>query len=101
MMSITTAMRLAEEDMDHIRIQADLLTSHGVDDAVVVDGTNYSPSWRALNGGARIWEEADHDSHDAYLHVLDMATDSYGDGTDWYLSWDDGCLWLKRADDNA
>lgn len=68
------------------------------DAAVLVDGTQVSPSWRALNGGAIVWDaEADDDTaemgpYDAYVATLDAGLDGL-DVHGWTVTWEDGCLW--------
>lgn len=70
------------------------------DRCLVLDGSQLSPSWRALPGGAEV-HDAEHWSHgrpraiEAYDQQLDVMTDLLG------LSWEDGCLWLDApADDD-
>lgn len=74
---------------------------------VLVDGTQYSPSWRALGGGGAAWElsseaaeaategpgsSAGADVCEAYSEQLDRETDALG------AYWDDGCLWWASED---
>lgn len=62
---------------------------------VLVDGSQYSPSWRALDGGANVWElgteapslETTLDLTEAYTETLDRYCDEAG------AYWEDGCLW--------
>lgn len=65
---------------------------------VVVDGTQYAPSWRALPGGSVVDgldpDERDQASRD-YEDVLDAITDSLA------LWWEDGCLWVGNAPDDV
>lgn len=55
----------------------------------VVDGSMYSPSWRALPGGEAVWEMEDPDAVEAYQETLDKGTDER------CLMWDEGCLWIE------
>lgn len=64
---------------------------------LVCDGSMYAPSWRALSGGAAVWDAADEDDVDTieiYVETLDRLTDELGDECEMPLWWEDGCLWI-------
>lgn len=77
---------LVAGDLDVIR---DALTDGA---QLLVDGSAFSPSWRALSGGAK--------AHDLgigelYEEALDRATDEL----DVAVTWDEGCLWRASSID--
>lgn len=66
---------------------------------LLVDGTQYSPSWRALEGGSNVWSLGDDvspesaaDLQEVYSETLDRYTDEAG------AYWDEGCLWWASDD---
>src|SRR4051812_14982471 len=93
------AMQLAESDLEFIRneVNATCNTTR-----VIVDGTQYSPSWRALDGGFRVGRMGQNvtdvytsmDIVEAYESTLDAGTDALG------LYWEDGCLWAPEEEDD-
>lgn len=92
-MDSNDAVQLAREDAEHI------LTLRGERwraGDLLVDGTAYSPSWRALPGGARVHDEGDDlgDAAEAYQEELDSLTEDVG----W---WSDGCFWANEGDLSA
>lgn len=76
---------------------------------LVIDGAQYSPSMRALPGARAAWELADvygESLWELYENRLDMFCSLWNQGeshpceeapvpTDDYLSWEDGCLWMR------
>jgi hypothetical protein len=54
----------------------------------IVDGSMYSPSWRALDGGAAVWAIESEDVTDVYNDELDRRVD------DLPVMWEDGCLFV-------
>lgn len=64
---------------------------------VIVDGSMYSPSWRACPQGERVYRaaEANPDLAEAYAEGLDYMTDN---APDWLsLYWEDGMLWAETV----
>lgn len=59
-------------------------------DQLLVDGSAYSPSWRALPGGARAYAQ---DVGEAYEDELDRLTE----GLEVAVHWEDGCLWRSST----
>lgn len=67
---------------------------------IVIDGTMYSPSTRALPYGAEAWE-AGAEVFELWQDIVDHFTDSLEvpEDTDseapepWTFAWEDGCLW--------
>jgi hypothetical protein len=59
---------------------------------VLVDGTQYSPSWRALDGGHAVYRLDSATAVAAYEETLDRATDDIG------AYWEDGSLWAPSDD---
>lgn len=80
-----TAWRLAREDAEHL---SGLAAQHPRTSVVLVDGSNLSPAWRALPGGAQVHEHGDDtgDAAQAYNDELDRLTDDIG-------YWAEGCFW--------
>lgn len=115
-MSADRAEALGRMDASTIGDLVDVMLSDHVYVGVVVDGSAYSPSWRALQGGAEVWDRAPDDGAEAaslgeaYVDALDARVDrvlddlreaGYGalvDGL--WLGWDEGCLVLRRVDDD-
>ncbi len=74
----------------------------------LVDGSMYSPSWRALPNGATVWDhlygtdgdvdDAAYDVSEAYVETLDRLTDDWSGPDGETLGWEDGCLFLYAAD---
>ena len=93
-MTIDEAIAHANADVDTIRTA---LASATPEHALLVDGSAYSPSWRALDGGAAVWQAtpehdgSSYDAFDAYVDTLDRGTDELG------CVWDEGCLWAPCA----
>lgn len=108
-MTVEQAIQLAKEDVARIRDAVEFGCLPG---ECVVDGSMFSPSWRALDGGAEVWAALDYayspnttginhpaieraiDAEEAYLETLDAGTDELG------LYWEDGCLWVPAEDDD-
>jgi hypothetical protein len=68
---------------------------------VLVDGSMFSPSWRALPNGPEVWDYADqhcsgisYDAFDAYTEGLDKTTLYIRTEIGHYVSWEEGCLYL-------
>lgn len=84
-------------DKEFIRKQFDRLAADGEGERVIlVDGTQFSPSWRALPGGAQVYAMDDDTGTlcERYEFALDEATvDLAGDG--FVIYWEDGCLWSR------
>lgn len=104
-MSVERAEALAREDFELIQAAARnaLMASMTLGESwgmILVDGSMYSPSWRALDGGAAVWESYDYpatnttDVQDAYVETLDKLTDDWSGPNDEYLFWDEGCLFV-------
>lgn len=90
------AEQLARADVsDLASIVGDILADHAAGPALVLDGSMYAPSWRALHGGSCVWEcadggsEDDHDAIEVYTDTLDRGTD------DLDLYWEEGCLFIN------
>lgn len=89
---------LADDDGSELEAR---LAAGGPDANLVLDGSMYSPSWRALDGGADLWGDvvpaldqgADADAGEAYEAQLLAWTEHLG------LEWADGCLWLDPPSD--
>jgi hypothetical protein len=70
--------------------------------ACIVDGSQFSPSWRRLDGGAAVWSRAIEELREVtlcevYSETLDRAVDAI-DCQGGSLYWEDGCLFLSGPD---
>lgn len=81
-MTADEAVRLANADLEAISIAL----AYDPTAPVIVDGSQFSPSWRALGGGGIVWEADDDVPELAYIETLDAGTDMLG------LYWEDGML---------
>jgi hypothetical protein len=100
-------VRLAKEDLSALYISVSALVQGQWDGTpfVIVDGSMYSPSWRAMYGGEKVWEARGHsmsytpDMWDGYQETLDngLSEDHWGDGI--YLYWEEGMLFAQRKAD--
>lgn len=102
--AIEQAVALAEHDAARIaegvryaRMAA--MTQPEGDRTLLVDGSQYAPSWRALYGGAEVWKSFDgadggSDALQAYEEELDRATNDLG------AYWEDGCLFYDAGGDD-
>lgn len=61
--------------------------------ALLVDGTAFSPSTRAVVGAEYIFQNGTDDEWEWYQDELDQLCDAYAEHG-YSLGWDDGCLWL-------
>jgi hypothetical protein len=67
---------------------------------LVVDGSMYSPSTRALPGASWVWEHCTAEDWQTYDEIVGDATEDFtlpedtdSDAPeDWYSMWEDGCL---------
>jgi hypothetical protein len=60
---------------------------------LLLDGSQYAPSWRRLTGGSEVWGRLGHTNPDAlqvYVEELDVLTQDAG-------HWEDGCFWKAAA----
>lgn len=62
---------------------------------IVFDGSQYSPSDRALSGGHYVWENGTDEDWDTFSDALLSFTDALG------CYWEDGCLWLIDLDSDS
>jgi hypothetical protein len=68
--------------------------------AIVIDGSQYSPSTRAVPYASIVWDSDSAEAWEAFEDYLDRAVDGMivpedtdsESPDDWTLSWDDGCL---------
>lgn len=103
-MNIERAIACAREDYELIEAAAryceQALIGAAVERAVIVDGSQYSPSWRAMRGGNEVHELGDDlgDAAQAYSEELDRLTDAYTGPSALY--WEDGCLFLGAVSDD-
>lgn len=79
------------------------LMTNAAGSLLIVDGTQYSPSWRALSGGYAVYAlDQDHDAEGrlvgAYEEQLDELTDQWSGRHEETLAWEDGCLFVFGAD---
>jgi hypothetical protein len=97
-------IRLAKEDLSALYLSVSALVQGQWDGSrtILVDGSKYSPSWRAMPGGEKAWEtyynlpyrrhEDERDIWDGYQETLDNGLDSDHWGGGIYLYWEDGML---------
>lgn len=64
---------------------------------IMADGSAYSPSWRTLTNGERVWQAEGDELADAYVDALDSELDNWSSPNGGYLHWEDGCLFLEIA----
>lgn len=111
-MDTENAVQLAQEDLAGLYASVSAHVRGGLsrgDRAVLVDGNAYSPSWRALRGGGAVWEASSEigygaqpdeqamlDLIDAYVETLDAGTEDDRWGSDCFLFWEDGLLFVQR-----
>lgn len=79
---------------DIARIAGGLAAVPATPDEVIVDGSMFAPSWRALYGGSAAWDLDDPDALDVYAETLDEGTDALG------LYWDEGMLRAAGPDED-
>lgn len=96
MSASTWAERQAELDVQWIKA---MIQTYPLDletgQKLLVDGTQYSPSWRALTGGAAVWARMDrigdtYELSQIYQDTLDELLD------DLPVYWEDGCLFYSE-----
>ena len=88
------AEALARKDVEEIkrRIAVEHENHHPDDVVLIVDGTQFSPSWRALPGGAEVWAQEERLGCMNACEVYDETLSEGLDEMDAY--WDDGCIWI-------
>lgn len=83
----------AEDGRAIVGLVADLKARGFEGRTILVDGSQYGPSWRALEGGSAIWaDDEDGSLGEIYSETLDRYTDEAG------AWWEDGCLWFSTVD---
>lgn len=106
-MTITEAQNRASETIEVMRGRITNAVRYceayeGTSRTLVVDGSMYSPSTRALPGAAAVWEQADDEAWQTYEDIVVDGLEQFSvpDGrTDeaepehWSVGWEDGCLW--------
>ena len=106
--ALDSAEDLGREDARALQLDAHRLapTLSPGESTCLVDGSQYAPSWRRLDGGSAAWELADaHEGMDelpaeildAYAERLDEIETVAPEGCSIY--WEDGCLFLSRESD--
>lgn len=114
MVTLTTeaqAIRYGEDDAAYVIRTAEAIlkvsaTFNQSGIACIVDGSMYSPSWRALPHGEIVYQHDYRDPgalegdlpelSDRYTEALDSIVENWSqDGCSMY--WEDGCLWLARS----
>lgn len=102
-MSPEDAARLARADAEAIIRDANMLALDLATDErrIVVDGSMYAPSTRALTGASRVWDEPEEgerstpgDLWEIYVDMLDHLIDEWSAPNGAYLVWDEGCLFV-------
>jgi hypothetical protein len=93
---IERACRAAERDFEEIALRAKPLGILAPGERhLLVDGSMFSPSWRALSGGAEVFDnELPAETYDGELDAL---CDSHEWPEDHHVYWDDGCLFYERV----
>ncbi len=108
-MTIAEAIECAKADFAGIRTGATFAMMGAMtegDDwsAVLVDGSMFGPSWRAMAGGATVWDHLDgaddagFDVSGAYTETLDRLTDDWSGQHGETLGWNEGCLFVYGPD---
>lgn len=104
-MDTNEAARLGHEDAlaiirDANQLSLDLAPGER---QIIADGSAYSPSWRVLTNGARVWDATPssrtgyNDLLYAYEEGLDGAVEHWQAPNGAFLGWDEGCLFVERG----
>lgn len=92
-MEVPDAVEHAKRDVATITAR---LSAEGTDRLMLVDGSQYSPSWRVLPGGSTVWETTtDMPAHEHATDLIEAYDETLTrdlDALDLY--WDEGCLWV-------
>lgn len=104
--TIADAERLAEQDAGGLEVaarngQMAAMTLPDDYSLCLVDGSAYSPSWRAMSGGAQVYAAANEAAGgigfelcQAYEETLDAIVDDWSGRHEETLGWENGCLFL-------
>lgn len=77
----------AREDIANIKVMTGAPEVEAPGTQLIVDGSQYAPSWRTMSGGGRVYDLTEVECHMVYEETLDEFTEAAG------MHWEDGCLW--------
>jgi hypothetical protein len=94
------ADELADQDANDVVCAASYHSRVMAPDATVclVDGSAYSPSWRALDGGHLVYTFECPEACETYEESFDAIVDDWNGRQEETLAWSDGCLFLLGPD---
>lgn len=85
----------AADPTEHYGVACDL-EQYG--HSCLVSGSMLAPSWRALSGGAKVWERDDvGEASERYTEALDDVLDGWTGPDGETIGWEDGDLFVFRA----
>lgn len=101
-MTIDEAIQCAIDDFALIESaarNAQMAMTDRTGSLLLVDGSQYSPSWRAMRGGAHVHDEGDDlgDCAQAYDEQLEEMLGQWSGRHEETLSWENGCLFIFGA----
>lgn len=90
------ATRYAKSDAEFVIAAAEQTGPMG-ERLAIVDGSQYSPSNRAMPGGEQVWAMQDGDAMQAYMEEFERLISNWGVEQARALTWDEGVLWLVNT----